>query len=101
MSNKFTPDQKKRIAANKDLAWFMGEKAHNNDMFYLLSTPHEWNDLIKIIKKFDDLDLGCPYYIEACDRVDNAVTTYDINKAYEEICKAIKWYKLTYQLVIN
>jgi hypothetical protein len=96
---KFTEDQLNNIKIAKSISKFLGERSHVNQMLYLLSLNEytiSWQSLMKLIKKFDELNLGCPFYQEACDRVDAAVTTYDINKAFAEVAKAIRWYDLAY-----
>jgi hypothetical protein len=96
---KFTEDQLNNIKIAKSISKFLGERSHVNQMLYLLSLNEytiSWQSLMKLIKKFDELNLDCPFYQEACDRVDAAVTTYDINKAFAEVAKAIRWYDLAY-----
>jgi len=56
-----------------------------------------WDWLIPAIKKFDRIyekekieHYGL--YEHCCDEIDDSVTTYEINKAFEALVSAITWY---------
>ena len=59
-----------------------------------------WNELMRACKKFDSFVLDdfkvmpqWTNYKILCDNIDDAVTTYDIEKAFAALVKAITWYK--------
>ena len=57
-----------------------------------LDFDSEWNWLMPVCKKFDELDLADEDYIKHCDNIDHCVTLYEIEPVYEAVVRAILWY---------
>ncbi len=56
----------------------------------------DWNSLMDVCHKWDNLKVPeChePAYVDICDWLDNAVSTYEINNAYNQLVNAIEWYE--------
>ena len=56
----------------------------------------DWNKLIDVCRKFDDLNLDVTEYVKFCDEIDHLVACYEIEPVFEEIVKAIIWYNENY-----
>lgn len=50
-----------------------------------------WDWLIPACKKFDKLNLRVIKYQKLCDEIDNAVSCYEIEPAWNCLVKAITW----------
>lgn len=80
-------------------AWYNSEYRVIPKLLYNVS----WNWLMPACNKWDDLYKDDPVlrdrntdtyseYIELCDKLDNAVTTYEIHNAYLQLVSNIEWY---------
>lgn len=77
---------------SKDLYWHYNE-LHLMSKVLLFDTSWDW--LMPSCKKFDELYIGkeAPIgYIDHCEKIDNAVSCYEIEWAFEALVEGIKWY---------
>lgn len=63
------------------------------DGFYYHSS---WEWIMPVCKKFDLLTIDNERYIWYCDRIDNAVTKYEILPVFKILVEAINWYNIEY-----
>lgn len=85
---------------NEAIREFMGWPMSKIEVHFLGGTKKElhyhfdrdWNLLMVACKKFDRLENRTQKYQQMCDKIDAAVTSYEIILAWKALLRSIKWY---------